>query len=310
MPLHPDAIEAISRAGDLPAHLPPTELRKVYEEQRMRLLPEPLPIRSAEEFDIPSRGGPLTVRVYRPVQQQRGAPLMVFYHGGGFMVGSLRSYDTPCRRLAAKSGCVVVSVGYRLAPEHRFPAAVEDAWDAFCWCADNAARFDADSARMIVCGDSAGGNLAAVVAQMSVDDSRYSVALQALIYPSTDMVGDWPSFERNASGKMLTTAALKMFIEQYVPEPSDRLDPRASPMHRTDLSGLPAALVMSAEYDPLVDENAAFARRLEQAGVPVKYVCFPGMIHPFFTLGGVIRDAEKLEDLIASEIRGLSNPPA
>ncbi len=305
MPLHPDAIEAIRLAGDLPAHLPPPELRRVYEEQRMRLLPSPLPIASAQEQEIPSRGGPLKVRIYRPLAQQPGAPLMVFFHGGGWMVASLRSYDTPCRRLAAKSGCVVVSVDYRLAPEHRFPAAVDDAWDAFVWCADHAAELGADPRRLVVCGDSAGGNLAAVVAQQCLDDGRYAVALQVLIYPSTDMTRSWPSFERNAHGNMLTTSALQMFIEQYVPDPTDRRDPRASPMQRPDCRGLAPALILSAEFDPLVDENEAYARKLEADDVPVTYISFPGMIHPFFTLGGVIRDAEKLEDQIAGAIRRL-----
>jgi acetyl esterase len=307
MPLHPDAAEAIRRTGDLPAGLPPARLREVYEAQRMPLLPEPLPVASVEETAIPGRGGPIAVRIYRPLDQPPDAPLMVFFHGGGFMLASLRSYDTPCRRLAAKAGCVVVSVDYRLAPEHRFPAAVDDAWDAFAWCSDHAAELGASRERIVVCGDSAGGNLAAVVAQQCLDDPRRPLALQALIYPCTDMTGDWPSFVRNGSGYMLTSAAVRMFYAQYAPSEADRADPRASPMHRADVRGLAPALVLSAEFDPLVDENAAYAAKLARAGVPVEHEVFAGMLHPFFTLGGIIADAARLEDRVAVAVRGLAD---
>lgn len=309
MPLHPDAIEAIAQAGDLPSHLPPDELRRVYEAQRIPLVADALPIESCEERTIPSRGGPLPVRIYRPLAQSPRAPLMVFFHGGGWMVGSLRSYDAAVRRLAAKTGCVIVSVGYRLAPESVFPAAVEDSWDAFTWSSDHAGELSADNAKMVVCGDSAGGNLSAAIAQMCLDSGRYRIALQVLIYPSTDMSRSWPSFERNGKGNMLTAAAVEMFVNQYAPDPADRLDPRASPMRRRNLAGLPRALIVSAEFDPLVDDNQAYAERLEQAGVPVRYVCFPGMIHPFFTLSRVIRDAEKLEDLIAVAVAEIAERP-
>ncbi len=307
MPLHPDAAEAIRRTGDLPAGLPPARLREVYEAQRMPLLPEPLPVASVEETAIPGRGGPIAVRIYRPLDQTPDAPLMVFFHGGGFMLASLRNYDTPCRRLAAKAGCVVVSVDYRLAPEHRFPAAVDDAWDAFAWCSDHAAELGASRERIVVCGDSAGGNLAAVVAQQCLDDPRRPLALQVLIYPCTDITGDWPSFTRNGAGYMLTTAAVRMFYAQYAPQASDRADPRASPMHRADVRGLAPALVLSAEFDPLVDENAAYAAKLARAGVPVEHEVFAGMLHPFFTLGGIIADAARLEDRVAVAVRALAD---
>ena len=302
MPLHPEAAAAIERIGDLPAHLPPGELRKAYDAQRIPLVAPALPVASVRDRVIPSAGGPLAVRIYRPVDQPPEAPLMVFFHGGGWMLGGLAGYDSNCRRLAAKSGCVVVAVAYRLAPEHRFPAAVDDAWDAFRWCSANAEELGASPQRLIVCGDSAGGNLAAVVALQCREDGRHRLALQALIYPCTDLAGSWPSFERNRTGYMLTTAALRMFIEQYVPSPVDRRDPRASPMHAVDPGGVAPAIVISAEFDPLVDENEAYAQRLVAAGVPVDYHCFPGMIHPFFTLGGVVSDAARVEDLIATAI--------
>jgi len=306
MPLHPDAVQAIDEAGDLPAHLSPAELRSLYHAQRIKLLPNPLPVGACEAFDIPGRAGAIPMRSYRPLRQEPDAALLVFFHGGGWMLGTLESYDTVCRRLAAKAGCVVVSVGYRLAPEHPFPAAVEDAYDALCWCSNHARELGADPSRLAVCGDSAGGNLAAVVAQLDREAGERRVALQVLIYPSTDMSRPWPSYERNAQGYMLTTAALQSLISSYVTNELDRADPRASPMRRTSLHGLPRALVISAEFDPLVDDNAAYAERLRDAGVPVEYVCFPGMIHPFFTLGRVVKDAERAEDLIASAVRAMS----
>lgn len=306
MPLHPDAALAIAEAGDLPAHLSPPELRSVYHAQRIKLLPDPLPVGTCEAFDIPGREGAIPMRSYRPLRQEPGAALLVYFHGGGWMLGNLEGYDTVCRRLAAKAGCVVVSVGYRLAPEHPFPAAVDDAYDALCWCSSHALELGADPSRVAIGGDSAGGNLAAVVAQLDREAGERRVALQVLIYPSTDMSRNWPSYERNAQGYMLTTAAVHTFVKSYVPNELDRADPRASPMRRRSLRDLPRALIISAEFDPVVDDNAAYAERLREAGVPVEYVCFLGMIHPFFTLGRVVKDAQRAEDLIASAVRAMS----
>jgi acetyl esterase len=155
-------------------------------------------------------------------------------------------------------------------------------------------------------GDSAGGNLAAVVAQMALDSQEFKLALQVLIYPMTDQSRDYPSYQRNAKGYMLTTAALYWFMDNYIPDLEDRKSPMASPMLRESLSGLPPALIISAEFDPLVDENEAYAERLKAAGVETDYACFPGMIHPFFTLGGVVEDSAKAEALVASALKKLS----
>ena len=222
------------------------------------------------------------------------------------MLGSVDSYDTVCRRLALKANCAVMSVEYRLSPETTFPGAVHDAYAATRWCSQNAADLKINPAAIAVGGDSAGGNLAAVLSQMSHDSREFHVALQVLIYPSTDLSREYPSYERNASGYMLTSAAIRWFIAAYAPNPRDRLDERASPMLRKNLTGLARALIISAEFDPLVDDNETYARRLQEAGVPTKYVCFPGMMHPFFTLGGFIDDAAKAEDLIAAELRALA----
>jgi len=302
MSLAPQAAIAIAAAGDLPTGLTPQELREVYTVQRIKLQPARPEVASVRDIDIPGRGGPIPARVYTPFDDGAVRPLLVYFHGGGWVVGSLEGYDTPCRRLALKANCQVVSVGYRLAPEHPFPAAVYDAWDSTTWCIDHAAQLRIDRQRVIVAGDSAGGTLATVVAQQARDEGGPAIALQVLIYPATDLTREADSYVRNAHGYMLTAAALRWFIEQYVPNPDQRSDWRASPLLRPSLKGVAPALIISAEHDPLVDENEAYAERLRADGVPTEYACFPGMIHPFFTLGAVIDDAAKAEDLIAGAI--------
>jgi acetyl esterase len=306
MPLHPHAALAIQRAGDLPTNLAPAELRIAYERQRLTLLPEKPPVAVTYQLSIPSDYGPIPARFYRARKDKRPCPLLVYFHGGGFMLGSLALYDTTCRRLAVAGNCAVLSVDYRLAPETQFPGAVLDAYTATRWASVSAELLNIDPARIAVGGDSAGGNLAAVVAQMALDSKAFAVALQVLIYPMTDQSRDYPSYERNASGYMLTTAALRWFMDNYSPDLGDRKDPMASPMLRQSLKGLPPALVISAEFDPLVDENEAYAKRLTEGGVPTDYVCFAGMIHPFFTLGGVVEDSAKAEGLIAAALRKLT----
>jgi acetyl esterase len=306
MPLHPQAATAIRVAGDLPVNLAPAELRRAYAAQRARMLPPAPPVPVVYDVSIPSREGPVAARYYRAYDDESACPLLVFFHGGGWMLGSVDSYDTVCRRLAIKSGCAVLSVDYRLAPETTFPAAVHDAYAATLWAARNAGQLKISPGAIAVGGDSAGGNLAAVLAQMCHDSGEVHVALQVLIYPCTDMSREYPSYVRNAAGYMLTRAAMSWFVSTYVPNAADRLDPRASPMLRADLSGLARALIIAAEFDPLVDDNEAYALRLQQAGVPTDYVCFPGMHHPFFTLGAYIDDAAKAEDLIATAMKALA----
>jgi len=300
--LSPQAAQAIQLAGDLPTGLSPQELREVYTRERMKLQPPRPEVAEVREISIPGRDGPIPARVYVPFGGTAPRPLLVYFHGGGWVVGSLEGYDTSCRRLALAADCVVVSVDYRLAPEHPFPAAVHDAWDAVTWCVAAATELGIDTSRVIVAGDSAGGSLATVVALQARDENGPAIALQVLIYPATDLTRESPSYVRNASGYMLTAAALRWFIERYVPDVRQRADWRASPLLHPSLAGVAPALVISAEYDPLVDENEAYAKRLEDAGVPTHYECFPGMIHPFFTLGGVVEEAAQAERLIADAI--------
>jgi acetyl esterase/lipase len=306
MPLHPQAALAIQRAGDLPTHLPPAELRTAYERNRLTLLPPKPAVGMTYQLSIPSDYGPIPARFYRATKNKKRCPLLVYFHGGGFMLGSLALYDTTCRRLAAQSGCAVLSVDYRLAPETQFPGAVLDAYAATLWASRHAQLLNIDPSRIAVGGDSAGGNLAAVVAQMAQDTKEFSVALQALIYPITDHSREYPSYERNASGYMLTRAALHWFMDNYLPDHEDRKHWMASPMLRDSLKGLPETLVISAEFDPLADDNEAFVRRLKDADVKTRHVCFPGMIHPFFTLGGVVEDTAKAESLVADALRELA----
>ena len=306
MPLHPQAALAIQRAGDLPTDLSPADLRVAYERQRLTLLAPKPAVATTFELSIPSDFGPIPARFYRATKGKGPCPLLVYFHGGGFMLGTLALYDTTCRRLAVQGDCAVLSVHYRLAPETQFPGAVQDAYAATRWASVRAGLMNIDPGKIAVGGDSAGGNLAAVVAQMALDSRAFKVALQLLIYPMTDQSRAYPSYERNASGYMLTTEALHWFMDNYIPDHQDRLDPRASPMLRPSLKGLPPALVISAEFDPLVDENEAYANRLKEAGVPTHYVCFPGMIHPFFTLGGVVADTKKAEALAAEHLRELA----
>jgi len=306
MPLHPQAALAIQRAGDLPTDLSPAELRIAYERQRLTLLAPKPAVATTFELSIPSDFGPIPARFYRARKGKTPCPLLVYFHGGGFMLGSLALYDTTCRRLADQGDCAVLSVHYRLAPETQFPGAVLDAYAATRWASDHARLLNIDPAKIAVGGDSAGGNLAAVVAQMAQDSKDFTVALQVLIYPMTDQSRAYPSYQRNAKGYMLTTAALYWFMDNYIPDPEDRKSPLASPMLRDSLAGLPPALVISAEFDPLVDENEAYAERLKAAGVPTEYVCFPGMIHPFFTLGGVVEDSARAEALVASALKKLA----
>jgi acetyl esterase len=306
MPLHPQAAIAIKVAGDLPVNLSPSELRRAYHDQRIKMLPPSPPVPVVYDVSIPSSEGEIPARFYRAHEDKAPCPLLVFFHGGGWMLGSVDSYDTVCRRLALKANCAVLSVEYRRTPETRFPGAVHDAYAATLWSSHNASRLGINPRAIAVGGDSAGGNLAAVVSNASRDSGEFFICLQVLIYPCTDLSREYPSYERNARGYMLTSAATRWFIEQYVPNPTDRTDVRASPMLRKNMAALPRALIISAEFDPLVDENEAYARRLKEAGVPTTYVCFLGMIHPFFTLGGFIDDTAKAEDLIAAELRALA----
>lgn len=243
----------------------------------------PPPVAKIENRGIPGPAGELPVRIYTP----DGAgpfPLLMFFHGGGFVVCDLDSHDALARSLCGGAGAVVVSVDYRLAPEAKFPAAPEDCHAATRWAVDNAASIGADGARVAVAGDSAGGNLAAVVAQLAKQRGGPALAHQLLIYPVTAHDFTTPSYEENAEGYFLTRDMMQWFWHHYLERAEDGQDPLAAPLRAKDLSGLPPATVVTAEYDPLRDEGEAYARRLDEAGVPTQAVRYDGVIHGFVSM--------------------------
>ena len=264
------------------------------------------PVARIENRTIPGRAGEIPVRIYFP-DGDGPFPGVVFLHGGGWVVGDLDSHDNVCRAICKRAGAVVVSVHYRLAPEHRFPAALEDSVDATAWVADNCAALGIDPRRLVIAGDSAGGNMATVVAAKARDAKGPAVALQILVYPVTDLSGsETASYREFAEEHFLTRALMDWFADHYVPSAEDRTTPDASPAFITDLSGLPPALVITAECDPLRDEGEAYAERMRDHGVPVTLTRYEGMIHPFVNFFGVTSSAHKAVDEIAAAIRGVT----
>jgi len=239
------------------------------------------PLADKQDRTVPGPAGPIPVRIYVP-RGDGPFPVLVFYHGGGWVLGGIATHDVTCCQLADAAACLVVSVDYRLAPEHKFPAAVDDAYRAAEWVFEHAESFGADARRVAVGGDSAGGNLAAAVCLMARDRNSFRPRFQLLIYPIVDCNLNTPSYLQNAEGCFLTRETMKWFWECYLRSDEDGRHPYASPLRAEDLGGLPEAMVITAEYDPLRDEGEAYAARLRQAGVPVTQTRYDGMIHAFF----------------------------
>ncbi|MCS7206713.1 MAG: alpha/beta hydrolase [Dehalococcoidia bacterium] len=238
------------------------------------------PVAKVEDRTIPGPGGPIPVRLYWP---QTGTPvgLVVYYHGGGWVLGDLDTHDAPCRHLANASQCLVIAVHYRRAPEHKFPAAVDDAEAAARWAVQNASAWGLSPRRVALAGDSAGGNLVAAVTLRAKERGGPSFAGQVLIYPVTDYTLDRPSYLQNAEGYLLTREGMRWFWGHYLARAEDGAHPLASPLRAPDLTGLPPAIILTAEYDPLRDEGEAYAERLAQAGVPTVCLRYMGNIHGF-----------------------------
>jgi acetyl esterase len=297
MRLDPQAAAVLERAAR--ANLPPYSqigapaARELYRETRGKLAPAPPEVAQVENLRADGPAGAIPVRLYRALgaPPEERLPVLVYFHGGGWTIGDLDTHDVVCRELANLARCAVVSVDYRLAPEHKFPAAVDDALAATGWVVRMADALGLDGARVAVGGDSGGGTLAAVVALAFRDAGGPPLAMQVLIYPATDLAADAPSHLEFAEGYLLTREAVLWFTGNYLRGPEDAADWRASPLKAPDLSRLPRAYILTAGFDPLLDEGRAYAERLHAAGVPVTYECFEGMIHGFVTMGGVIAAA-------------------
>ncbi len=274
-------LQAVADSGLPPLNeMPVSDARATYGAVVSQFGLPPEPVADIVDRTIPGPAGPIPVRIYTP--KGSGAfPALIYYHGGGWVIGDLDVVDGPCTVLANRAHAVVVSVDYRLAPEHPYPAAIEDAYAALNWVADNAALLNVDAERLAVAGDSAGGNLAAVVALLARDEGSPALVHQLLLYPATDMLRQTVSARDNGEGYFLTTDLLKWFQEHYLPGGADPTDWRASPLRAPDLSGLPPALVITAEFDPLRDEGEAYAVRLREAGVEAVVTRYDGQIHAF-----------------------------
>jgi acetyl esterase len=234
----------------------------------------------------------------------------VYFHGSGWVIANVDIADVGARSLANSTGCVVVSVNYQKAPEHKFPVPFDDCYAATTWVAANAVQLGVDAARIGVAGDSAGGNLAAAVCLKARDEDGPAIAYQVLIYPATDCDWNKPSCVENAEGYLLQRGSMEWFWTHYVRSPSDAENPLVSPLRAADVSGLPPALVVTAEFDPLRDDGELYADRLRDAGVPVKYTEYKGMIHGFYWMTGVLDQAQRLHDEIAREVRAAFGPVA
>lgn len=286
-------LERVAKSALPPFHtLSADEARRLYKDTRAVLSPPVPEVGEVRDLVAPGPAGPIPLRLYRGLATAAGAPLpvLVYFHGGGWTIGDLDTHDIICRTLANNARCAVIAADYRMGPEHRFPAAVEDCSAVTRWVAQQAAGLAVDAARIAVGGDSAGGNLATVVAITLRDTGGPPLVFQALVYPATDQRLDSASHAEFGEGYLLTRNNMLWFRDNYL-TPGDYDDWRASPIRAADLSRLPPAHIITAGYDPLVDEGCAYSDRLVAAGVPVLYECFEGMAHGFLTMGGVVAAA-------------------
>lgn len=301
-------LEAIDAESAPPLQtLPPEEARKAASEALKLSSGEPEEVGHVEDLRIPGPGGPIPIRVYAPAGPGP-FPALVYFHGGGWVLCDLDTHDNICRLICRAAGAAVVAVDYRLAPEHRFPAAVDDCYAATLWTAANAERLGIDPDRIATGGDSAGGNLAAVISLRCRDEGGPALALQVLVYPVTNLASfDTPSYQEFAEGYHLSRAEMEWFRDSYLAGPADAHHPHASPLLAPDLRALPPAVVITAECDPLRDEGEAYARRLAGAGVAVTCTRYSGMIHPFFSLIGVLSQGRQAVEQVAAAVHACAH---
>jgi acetyl esterase len=285
MPLHPQAKQVLEVMASLGLSLTGDDAAAVRKQMESFPRPEGEPVAKVEDRMVPGPGGDIPVRVYTPANATGAA--MVWYHGGGWVIGSVDGSDAGCRAFANASGATVVSVEYRLAPEHKYPAAADDCYAATLWVAENAASLGINPDKLAVGGDSAGGNLAAVVAQLAKAEGAPKIGFQFLVYPVTDHDYSTQSYSDNADGYLLTKESMVWFWNHYLSHEGDGKHPKASPAKAVDLTGLPPALVLTAEFDPLRDEGEAYAARLRSAGVHVEMTRYPGQIHGFYAIAAM-----------------------
>jgi acetyl esterase/lipase len=305
MPLDPAARAMMDqmKAAGMPEidSLPPVQLREVTAQMFRATGGTPEPVDQVENRTIPGSASEIPVRIYKPA----GAgphPILVFFHGGGFVIGDLDSHDAACRALTNQAGCLTVAIDYRLAPEHKFPAAVDDCYAAAKWVSEHARELGGDPARLAVGGDSAGGNLSAVVAILARDRGGPKIAFQLLVYPATDMACNTYS-HKTFTDYFLTDRSIRYFLGHYLRGEGDRKDPAASPALASNHKNLPPALVITAEFDPLRDEGEAYGELLRKAGVPVTVTRYDGMIHGFFTMGQVLAQGREAISQAAGALR-------
>jgi acetyl esterase len=310
MALDPQAqavIDLVIKSGRPAYHtLSPKEARQLFRETRPASTPTPPEIGEVKNMTANGPGGPIPLRVYRPagVAPDTPLPVLVYFHGGGWVIGDLDTHDVQCRQLTAEAGITVVAVDYRLAPEHKFPAAVDDAWAATRCVATHGTELGVDPTRLAVGGDSAGGNLAAVVALLARDSSEGpAIAYQVLVYPVTDVGSESESYRDFADGYLLTRDSMRWFTSHYLKSREEAEGWRASPLRAKSLAGLPPALVVTAGFDPLRDEGAAYAARLTASGVRVDYVCYGGMLHGFLPMGRLLDTAGRATSHVAASLR-------
>ena len=304
MPLHPAAESLVKLLGDSGVGFYPDstpESMRAAMENVIRATP-PHEVHAVEDRELPGPAGSIPVRVYRP-GAEKSLPILVWFHGGGWVIGSLDTHDNLCRLLCDDAGVIVVSVDYRLAPETKFPGAADDCVAAWAWITEHAAELGGDRQRIALGGDSAGGNLAAVVALVAREQGLPMPALQLLVYPITDHEFDSASMVDNAKGYFLETEEMRWFFDHYARAPEDFADWRMSPMRAPELAGLPAAVVITAEYDPLRDQGEAYAQRLRDAGVPTHGLRGDGLFHGFFGMHPFVPPAQDAWDLAIGALR-------
>lgn len=304
MPLDPQAEECLNSGlavGSAVVTMTVDEARASTDTHAAALFGEPQRVEVVIDHRIPGTGGSIPVRIYRPSPEVPLLPGVVYFHGGGWVVGNLDTHDGVCHTLAKRSGCIVVSVDYRLAPEHPFPAAIDDAWAATAWVAQHGPE-GIDTERLAVGGDSAGGNLAAACA-LRARDRGLPLRFQLLIYPVADCDLDTATYAEYAEGFGLTRDAMRVYWDYYVPSESERDHPDASVLRAEDLAGVPPALVQTAEFDVLRDEGEAYADRLREAGVDVRLTRYDGLIHGYFRMPAVLDRSDEALDEAASALR-------